>query len=432
MKNKQFPSGELVNDFPINELPEQAANSLIEIAASTGSFLEYAVAGAFAAVSTAMGKSIMLNTRNEFIGSSNLWAVVVGKPSTGKTPILKATLMRPFDKIERENERSIRLFNSDNPDKPPMKYWPLIATDATIEALADNHKHQPMGILQYSDEVSTWMSGFNQYRKGGDDKAKWMQLFSQSTLVVTRVTKDTTRIEMPHVSLLGGIQPGALKKLDSIEDGFLDRFMFFPKPNDPVPLEVKKQDDVLVHQWESTINRIYDETRKQANEDHIVTLKFDAIAQLRFNEWDGQIRLITNNAQENNDDASAARLGKAQHMVSRICLIVHALKWAQGQCPMGISQNVDLDTLERAIRIYEGYIYPNVCATVDMIKYQDPLDKLNNWQRTLYASLPDDFDVGTAKEQAQLNTEISTRQVERFLANQDLFKRVSRGKYQKL
>lgn len=110
-------------------------------------------------------------------------------------------------------------------------------TDTTIEALAALLAVQFDGVLVERDELAGWLSGIAEYKGGkGSDLGHWLACWSAKSLTVDRKTGATKMLHVPRasVSLIGGIQPGVLRRAiaqEHLQDGLCARLLFaMPEP----------------------------------------------------------------------------------------------------------------------------------------------------------------------------------------------------------
>jgi hypothetical protein len=123
---------------------------------------------------------------------------------------------------------------SQEPEKPISKR--LVVNDVTIEALAILLEENPRGVLVARDELSGWLSSFNQYKSGrGSDDSGWLELHRGGVLSVDRKTAERRTIYVPRASasLTGTIQPGVMRRgygKESFENGMVARTLFAMPP----------------------------------------------------------------------------------------------------------------------------------------------------------------------------------------------------------
>lgn len=195
-----------------------------------------------------------------------LWAVLVGVPSSGKSPALDplTDIMATFEAdMARDFEQTMRTYTADlevatqkkadwknsvkdaikagepSPSFPADAQEPtqpqrprIMIADATMEAAADIAAANPKGLILIRDELGAWWRGFNRY--GGDGERQfWLQAYGARQHTVDR-KKLGRPVVIPRlsVSALGGTQPDVLAQLlDGEEDGFAARFVYcFPDP----------------------------------------------------------------------------------------------------------------------------------------------------------------------------------------------------------
>jgi putative DNA primase/helicase len=153
----------------------------------------------------------------------NLWGLIIGEPSAGKSPMLKQGLS-PINKLD-ENQ-----LNSPNNKR-------IFAYDATIEKMGKILSSQDNGILLTRDELNGL---FQSLTKKGYENARSFYLESfngDSEYIFDRVSHDSIRIKNLCISILGGLQPSVLSSLVSPaisgtrNDGLIQRFQIAVWPN---------------------------------------------------------------------------------------------------------------------------------------------------------------------------------------------------------
>ena len=97
---------------------------------------------------------------------SILWAAIIGRPSSGKTPAIDA-IMDPLKPIEKDKielfDAALKTYQTEKesckkgdpqPEKPVCKR--TVIGDTTTEALCLRLKENPQGLLLYRDELAGW------------------------------------------------------------------------------------------------------------------------------------------------------------------------------------------------------------------------------------------------------------------------------------
>ncbi|MDY3563391.1 DNA polymerase [Gemmata sp. JC673] len=219
--------------FPAEHLPDPVRAFVATVAAAMRCDPTYVALPALATCAGMIGATRVIRLKKSWHEPAMLWAAVVGDSGTLKTPPYKRAVA-PVVAMQaahlqahraaaeahraeaREYERLKRRSTGDDPGDPPEPpACPRIySRDTTVEALAGLLVDNRTRFLIGRDELSGWLSSFNQYKaKGGSDTANWLELHGLGTLCVDRKTGDPKTIFVPDVgvSLCGGIQPGVLR-----------------------------------------------------------------------------------------------------------------------------------------------------------------------------------------------------------------------------
>ena len=312
-----------------------------------------------------IGNEREIAVRRDWPEPSILWAAIVARSGSAKTPMLRAA-MRGLLEVERELDRK----NKERRDKHELERqaWKdtpkdergaepkrpredrIVASDATIEKIAQMLGENARGLLVEVDELAGLIAGFDSYKKaGGGDREKWLTLYNAGTLRVDRKTSDSVKIDRASVSIVGGIQPSRLREVFSdsmVGSGLAARFLFAmpesrPKVNtaEEIPLEVEEAFvDAFAKLWRLRVPQL--ESRPGP-----FTISLDQRARARFLAW----------SNAHNDEGIGLPEGgaleawsKLEAMPLRIALILHTLDW-----PAGFECSVD--TLERAIALTEWH-----------------------------------------------------------------------------
>jgi Protein of unknown function (DUF3987) len=185
----------------------------------------------------------------EWTESARLWAVVVGDPSTRKTPAISKAVRvaRRIDmRMAEENASEMADYihqheqwkdakkskNSEpipEPKKPAAKR--LVVDDTTIEALSEVLKDNSRGVLTIKDELTGWFAAMDAYKGGGKgasmDRSKWLEAYNGGRQIIDRVQRGNIIVPNWSTCIVGGIQPDMMRKVSSSmgNDGLLQRFM---------------------------------------------------------------------------------------------------------------------------------------------------------------------------------------------------------------
>lgn len=247
-----------------------SSNWIRDAAEAKASPVEYVALPFLAAAGALIGNSRWASPWSEWIEPPILWVMLVGDPSSGKSPAMDAVL-RAVNEIDtqfgKEHLQSWRDWEEtaevakaaaavwkqqlkasleegvDPPQKPKAMMCPdaptrkrIRITDATIEKVAEIMQQTWRGLLLFRDEVSGWLSSMDRYG-GGGDREFWLEAFGGRSFPVDRKSNPQPLI-VDHLSIcvLGSTQPEKLEHmvLQSADDGLLSRFLIaYP---DPIPL----------------------------------------------------------------------------------------------------------------------------------------------------------------------------------------------------
>jgi hypothetical protein len=190
--------------------------------------------------------------------SARLWCAIVGSPSVKKSPAIKRATkrLRKIDmdlhddntkanaayaeQLEQYKEAKKEARKSGDYVKPPEQpaNTRMVVEDITVEALSEVLKDNSRGVLCIQDELSGWFGSMDAYsggKAGGKDRAHWLEAYNGGGRVVDRVMRGTLKIPNWSVSMIGGIQPDAIRRIaqNMTDDGLMQRFMIIIGGNAP-------------------------------------------------------------------------------------------------------------------------------------------------------------------------------------------------------
>jgi hypothetical protein len=222
--------------FPLDILPEPVARFVKSKSQALGCDLGGVAMSALTVFSGALHHefSLKLMRHSDFRVSPRLWVMLVGDPSSKKTPMQKDAIkpLRAIENRQREAHDADVLLHQvsggsqNNAPLPPPRY---IATDTTVEKLGELLSRSPRGILIHRDELSGWIGSMEKYaagKGGGADRAFWLQTYDGGSYTVDRISRGDIYVHNLSASILGGIQPARLAELGRLtSDGLLQRFI---------------------------------------------------------------------------------------------------------------------------------------------------------------------------------------------------------------
>jgi hypothetical protein len=244
--------------FPVEALPGEVARFVREASDSLVCPPELVAVPALSVLAAAVGSARVLEVKGGWREFPVLWTTVVADPSSKKTPAQQhavAPAERRQMAHKAEHERAVEKHKEalldwealkkaaakgtappEKPEAPKMRH--NLVQDITVEALAARLAENPRGLLAAHDELSGFFRSHDQYKPGGkgDERQKYLSLWSSRMLKVDRKGDDPVIVERPVVSIAGGIQPDVLAELApggraDKDDGMVHRFLFaFPDP----------------------------------------------------------------------------------------------------------------------------------------------------------------------------------------------------------
>jgi len=365
-----------------------------------------------------------------------LWGLIVGKPSTLKSPAMdealgpvkrieskylttyqeksaendalevvrkaqaKETAKKVKDCIESEDTEGARkIALTDAADEPEAVIRQrLVVQDATQEKAAELLRDNPRGLLIVRDE----MSGFlKQMEKQGreSERAFWLEGWNGEGVPTTdRIGRGTVDAPIGGVSIVGGIQPGPLSsymKTNQVngDDGFMQRFQMACYPD--APASWKKVDTLPDLESKNTANSVFsdfadlDTARVGATldkEQNKYFLQFDKNGQGLFDEW-----LTTHMNRLRRGVLSStmeSHLAKYPSLVPSLAMLIQLAEHSTGP----ISEQSTLKALawadyleSHAERIYSPVTAPEIDAASLIVKRIEN-GSLSGWfsQRDIY------------------------------------------------
>jgi len=241
-------------ELGLDMLPRVIANAAADIARRVGCDPAAAALPMIVVAAAATDDRYVIQPRRHDTGwteSARLWVATIAEPGEHKTPMLVGAVAplldaeaRWFDDDRRalqryEIDRKVYLRDVDRfiksgghgnlpvePVRPRVRR--TVIADCTIEAVSEVLVDNPRGVLAQADELSGWFGSFDAYRShGGQDRAAWIEAFNGGRRAVDRIRRGRVQVENWSVSIVGGIQPGPMRRIASkiSDDGLLQRFL---------------------------------------------------------------------------------------------------------------------------------------------------------------------------------------------------------------
>lgn len=364
--------------YPTAALPEPFGEFVTSTAEALGCDASYVALPLLVAAAAAIGTTRRLAAKTTWKVPSILWGTIVGESGTLKTPALSIALQ--WTRKHQENwladyREAQKQFKSDwqvyekefgqwkrskNGELPPAapeapEATRVLVEDTTVEALAPILQANPRGVLLARDELAGWLGGFDRYANTkGADAAHWLSMYNAESLLVDRKTSGTFHVPLAAVSIVGGIQPGILRRAlgaENRENGLAARLLLTMPPRhakrwteaDIVPAVASAVGDVFgrLFALEYDVN--------QDGKPVARLMRLDADAKKAYVEFYNRHAKALAAAEGD----WAAALSKLEEIPLRLALVLHLVRWAAGQ-PVD-PDVVDVDSMARAIQITEWH-----------------------------------------------------------------------------
>jgi predicted DNA binding protein len=340
----EIPKEELI--FPIEVFPEALQSYILLNQKTLNHSIDYMGSSLLWLIALCIGNACKVEVKTGWRESVNIWIGLIGKAGLGKTPSINAIIFpiskknsfeikhyqneykkyKEYDKLSTKEKKDVEEV------KEPIRKQ-LIVNDVTIEALADLHEENEVGIAVFKDELNGWIKDMNKY-KPGSDLEFWLSCWSNQQAILTRKTAKSSFIQSPLIPVLGGIQPGIFSQISTLENkdnGFLDRLLVCYPEKEIEHYNRNSIDQEVLDWYEAFMSQFYDQMRKnilQLNkfgdiESRII--KFDSEAE---HEWERIFNNITD--MQNSDDTSEyvkSMLSKQKAYIPRFALIMNCI-WA--------------------------------------------------------------------------------------------------------
>tara|TARA_R110000787_G_scaffold23762_5_gene67762 strand:- start:3774 stop:6221 length:2448 start_codon:yes stop_codon:yes gene_type:complete len=357
-------------DFPIPDIPPGVLPDVIEkfsIAESNliGADLGGIALSAIVTCASAIKDEIQVQVKQNDEGwceSARLWGVLVGAPSTKKSPAVN-TATHP---IKRLAKRQIAEFTSAQTtyemmaDKEnaiePFPPGRLYVQDATIEAMQPILAENQNGILVIRDELSAWIGGMEKYSAGKGaavDRGFWLEGWNGGPYTVDRIGRGSTYIPNLSMSLIGGIQPDVLQRdiKTMNHDGLLQRFIPVILKHATMGSDIASNAQIRNYYYQVVTNLF------GLHQPENGPLRFDDGAQAVrrvFSEYAHDLATLDELGKH-----FSAWAGKLDGMFARICLTFHCIELSSGLPTATIPPIIPARIARMVDRLFREYLIPH-------------------------------------------------------------------------
>jgi len=353
---KNIPTSEKGSDahrqpgFPTDVFPKKLQRIAQEFTAALQYHQDYVGLAMLTALSAAIGTGAKVKVRNLHTEPAILWAVLVGKPGTGKTHIINH-LFNPFIELDNANfnlyERQLEEYENTETKATKPTFFSAVLRDFTFEAMAESSKINPNGCIVLSDEILSLTGNFNKFNKGSDEPY-YLTLFSGLGISTTRKTQAPIHTKRSCVNIIGGIQPPKLRDLltkTRFDSGFADRFIFAYPDATATPWGTNQFDMDLADDYRQIITDIHGLNIPEP-------IGFDDEAWELLRAWQHCNTAIVNDLNDVNDPL-AGLLKKWESYVCRFALVIQI---TDDHCTGKLTNAISTESVNKAILLFDYFL----------------------------------------------------------------------------
>lgn len=426
------------NPFPIEIYSKELQKIIFEYSNVFNFNLDYLGAGVLAAASAAIGRSHQLQVKPSWIAQANLFTVIVGRPGDAKTPALNLCFKPIRDKDKQhfseynkqmdEYERDLndKTENKEQPIKPYLKK--ILMNDYTPEALILAHSQNKNGLCILVDELISLFKNLTRYSNSGEEETL-LSYWSGDPISKDRTSTRSLRIDETCVGLCGGIQIEILRQLikgSKKSNGFVDRLLFvYPEDLEKIQWNNKDIDKIHLTNYHNIISNLLNLNKDC--EDSPIKLSIEKKAHEFLNTWQNNNKTVDLFEYERGISV------KLEDYVYRFALIIQLLHSTIVDNDNEIK--VELPAIKAGIKLY-NYFFHNAMKVRDQLTVNDYYETLTELQKTILSELDDKFTtqegLNIACKKVNGKARISERQFKTYLNDKKMFKRISRGNYEKI
>lgn len=295
--------------------------------------------------------------------SPRLWCMLIGDPSFKKSPIMRAAAGitgRIDAQMLRDYNQAITKWKDMGEQGPQPVPTRLRIEDITMEAAQEVCRYSPDGILCAQDELSGWFGGIEKYsggRGGAKDRSFWLQSYGGGTYSVNRISRASFIIDNLSVSILGGIQPDAIRSImaSATDDGLIQRFIPVVLASSDVGIDAEMPD--VASEYDALVTRLHEADAPNGVCGDIA-FHFDSEAQaLRADLEKRHHGMVV--AMEKVNKKLATHIGKYDGLFPRLCLIWHVIEHIDDtEMPV----EIDIATASRVAKFLHDFILRHAMA----------------------------------------------------------------------
>jgi hypothetical protein len=303
------------------------------------------------------GTKLTIHKGEEYAVTPNIFTAIVAPSSQKKSVVLKTMITLPMRELKAKARESHKAalenwkyrqkqaakdkeeFDEEMPAEEVFYFGS--ATGEAIFAQASRCKHR--GLLAVSDELAGYFKGQNQYRGGkgsdGEDMLTMYDGFVDRTTLRAEGVKNS--VDVLNYGIIGGIQPGVLKKfLGDCEDtnGNWARFIFITQPiaASTLPDEYDGNDlsDMLASVYDRIAGFKAEEYRLSKDAFKVYQGYYNRLELMRVDEPNSALQSV---------------IGKSAGRIGKLALCLHLFAAAKNNVLP--ATEIDADTITKAAHI---------------------------------------------------------------------------------
>ena len=240
--------------FPIEILPPVVGDFVRAVAESRSVDISAPAALALSAISSAIGLSrVAWDEYADWVEIPVLWLALVSSSGKRKSPIIEdlfgphmarqqefiekyeaalAGYNQELDNWKQRQRKNKSLEAEPRPEQPELEH--VYTSDTTPEGLVDILRTSPRGPLVLADELTAFFGGLGRYTGMKDaERAFYLSLFRGVQYKKDRKGAPTVLIDRAAAAIIGGVQPGILRKCfdeEAFASGLASRFLLVCPP----------------------------------------------------------------------------------------------------------------------------------------------------------------------------------------------------------
>lgn len=363
-----------VPEFPINLIPSPFSDYIKQTADSMYCPIDFPALAMMCYWAGVVGSKQEIVIKHDYIIKANMWGIVVGSPSSKKSPSMgKVDLFtQRLEGIARDRyDEQCALYDALSDEEKKSEPEPIKKRfkiqDATKEAVGLLLKDNPHGVIGTYDELKSWLDSFDRYAKNSasSERSWWISLWNGSDIVVDRAVGKSYFVKSPTFSMFGNLVPDYLRGLKDSNSGFVDdglsaRYLYsYPermklKFNFDNNIKQKTYDEVFeCFDWMTST--FVEKNNYDLNTMGYVKLDSAGKCQKIWLEWYNDIHAKQIEKFESSD--LEFHWSKLDAYVAKIALMIHTMLEASSK---KMSDRLDPSSLEKAIKMVEYYFKKHI------------------------------------------------------------------------